>query len=222
MIFHIEVVGAKQNEMNYPSYDLENQALELGYKYVVGVDEVGRGSLAHCVVAAAVYVPPQSIELLAGKVNDSKKLSAKKREELFPIIMENCKVGIQEISAEIIDEINILEATKLAMRGAIEQLEYFDFILVDGTVDLSKYIKGVPLRQVIKGDTLSISIAAASVVAKTIRDGLMVELHELWPLFSFNKNMGYGTKEHLGAIKLYGPTDYHRKTFGGVKEYINE
>lgn len=206
--------------MNYPNYDLENQAKALGYKYVVGVDEVGRGGLAFDVVAAAVYVPEEALPLLEGKVNDSKKLSAKKREFLHDLIRDVCMVGVHNISAEVIDRINILEATKLAMRAAIENLGYFNYILVDGTVDLTKMIKTCPCQQVIAGDSKSISIAAASIVAKVIRDKMVIDIHNELPIYNFAKNKTYGTKEHKEAIRVYGPSIYHRKTFSGVKEYL--
>lgn len=202
--------------MDYPNYDLENQAKELGYKYIVGVDEVGRGAGAASVVAAAVYVPPESINLLSGKVNDSKKLSVKKREELFTIINDNCLVGIGNVSAETIDDINILEATKLAMKQAIEDVAYYDYILVDGTVDLSKHIKYCPYQRIIKGDAKSISIAAASIIAKVTRDRIMIDLDKEWPIYGWKKNKGYLTKEHIEAINTYGITDYHRTTFKKV------
>lgn len=207
--------------MIYPSYDLENQAMGLGYKYVVGVDEVGRGGLAYDVVAAAVHITEQARSLLLeNKVNDSKKLSSKRREYLYDLIKETCIVGIYSINAETIDKINILEATKLAMKGAIESLGYFDYILVDGTVNLTKIIKKCPCQQVIKGDTKSISIAAASIAAKVYRDRKVIDIHNEFPIYNFKKNKTYGTKEHREAIKTYGPCVYHRKTFSGVKEYI--
>lgn len=205
--------------MIYPTYELENESKGSGYKYIVGVDEAGRGGLAFCVVAAAVHVPENAIDKLSGKVNDSKKLSTKRREELFDLITETCNCGVQDVDVETIEKINILEATKLAMKSAIEQIEYFDYALVDGTVNLDKHI-WCPYRQVIKGDALSISIAAASILAKVTRDRMVMKIHEEYPIYKFNKNMTYGTKEHMELIKLYGPCIYHRQTFSGVKEYI--
>ena len=201
--------------MEYPDYKLELDAKSYGYKYVIGTDEAGRGTGAGPVTAAAVWVPEDAIERLAGKVNDSKKLSAKKREALFHLIKDNCVVGVQSVDADVIDSINILEATKLAMKMAIEQIEYFDFILVDGTVDLSKLI-WCPTQQVIKGDAKSISIAAASIIAKVTRDRIMVDLHEQCPEYNWLKNKGYLTKEHCLAIETYGITEFHRKTFRKV------
>jgi ribonuclease HII len=206
--------------MKYPDYEIEEEVKSEGAKYIVGIDEAGRGCLAGPVVAAAVYIPIEAVEkLLSGKVNDSKKMSAKRREELFDLITETCDYGIHEISEGVIEEVNILEATKFAMRGAVEKLKAYDYLLIDGTVDLTKHVY-CPQRQVIKGDAKSISIAAASVLAKVYRDRLMTILHEEWPIYSWNKNKGYGTKEHREMIKLYGPCIYHRRTFGGVKEYV--
>lgn len=201
--------------MTFPDYTLEDLAKAEGYKYIVGTDEAGRGCGAGPVVAAAVYVPEDAIPELVGKVNDSKKMSPKRREKMFEIIRETCKYGIKDISAEIIDEINILEATKFAMQGAIEQIDCFDYILIDGTVDLSKHIF-CRQKQVIKGDSKSISIAAASILAKVARDKIMKELHEEWPIYNWKKNKGYLTKEHCEAIQTYGITDYHRATFRKV------
>lgn len=206
--------------MNYPTYEIEKEVLSLGYKYVVGTDEAGRGGLAGPVVAAAVYIPADIVHLLEGKVNDSKKLSKSKRKILAGIINERCHVGVQAIGADVIDEINILEATKLAMRSAIEQLEYYDYILVDGTVDLSKHIKTCPHQKIIRGDAKSISIAAASIIAKVTRDNVMTEMHREFPIYGFDKHMGYGTKDHRGIIREFGPCFQHRKTFKCVKEYL--
>ena len=201
--------------MIYPDYSLEDEAKSQGYNYVVGVDEVGRGCGSGSVVAAAVYIPDEIIPVLVGKVNDSKKLNHKKRKDLSMLIMDTCLFGIGEISASVIDEVNILEATKLAMRDAINKLYSFDYLLVDGTVNLSKYIN-CPQRQVIKGDSLSISIAAASIIAKVARDEMITKLHEEWPVYGWNKNKGYLTKDHVEAIQKYGPSPYHRLTFNKV------
>ena len=201
--------------MNFPTYELENLAKEKGFKYVVGVDEAGRGPGAGPVVAAAVHIPDEYAPLFVGNVNDSKKMTAKRREEMFPIIKKHCNYGIQIIDAKIIDDINILEATKLAMKSAVEQLEYFDYILIDGTVDLTKQMV-CPQEQVIKGDAKSISIAAASILAKVTRDHIMEDLHELFPIYNWKKNKGYLTKEHIEAINTYGITDFHRYSFKKV------
>jgi ribonuclease HII len=201
--------------MIYPTYGLEEESKSLGYKYIVGVDEAGRGPGAGPVVAAAVHVPLEAIPMLVGKVNDSKKMSAKHREEMYKVIRDCCDFGIQAIEASIIDEINILQATKLAMKSAIEQIEYYDYALVDGTVDLRKQIF-CPHRQVIGGDAKSISIAAASILAKVTRDRIMEDLHRIYPIYGWDKNKGYLTKVHMEAIIKYGITDYHRATFRKV------
>jgi ribonuclease HII len=201
--------------MIYPTYELEEESKSLGYKYIVGVDEAGRGPGAGPVVAAAVHVPLEAIPMLVGKVNDSKKMSAKHREEMYKVIRDSCDFGIQAIEANIIDEINILQATKLAMKSAIEQIEYHDYVLVDGTVDLRKQIF-CSHRQVIRGDSKSISIAAASILAKVYRDRIMEDLDIIWPIYGWRKNKGYLTKEHMLAIQTYGITDYHRATFRKV------
>jgi len=197
------------------NYELETAAKQEGYKYVVGIDEAGRGPGAGPVVASAVYIPEEALPVLEGRVHDSKKVSPKKREALYDEIMELCVVGVQEVPASIIDEINILEATKLAMARSVEQIKFFDYLLVDGTVDLSKHIL-CPQQQVIKGDAKSISIAAASIIAKVYRDRIMLTLHELFPIYGWSSNKGYLTKVHCEAIQTYGITDFHRATFRKV------
>lgn len=201
--------------MIYPTYELEDLARARGYKYIVGTDEAGRGPGAGPVVAAAVHIPEEVSEQFIEKVNDSKKMTPKRREAIFPIIKEHCNYGIQIVEAEVIDDINILEATKLAMQSAIEQIEYFDYILIDGTVDLTKRLI-CPQEQVVKGDAKSISIAAASVLAKVTRDHIMEDLHELFPIYNWKNNKGYLTKQHIEAINTYGITDFHRQSFKRV------
>ena len=201
--------------MEYPTYDIEQELYNKGYRYIVGVDEAGRGPGAGPVVAAAVYIPIEIVPELLGKVNDSKKLTAKRRENLYEFIMSNCKCGMQPVGAEIIDEINILEATKVAMQAAVHQVDSYDFILIDGTVDMKKLLP-IPQRNIIKGDALSMSVAAASVIAKVSRDHMMELLHEMFPIYGWDKNKGYLTKEHIEAINKYGITDYHRASFKKV------
>ena len=202
--------------MIYPDYNIERSKIEEGYRYVVGTDEVGYGAGAGPVVASAVHIPEEHIDKFIGKVNDSKKLSVKKREILFDLIMEYCIVGVKDISAEIIDSINILEANKLAMTNAIEQTEYYDYVLIDGTVDLSKHIIYCPKENIIKGDTKSISIAAASIIAKVTRDRMMIELDKQWPIYDWKNNKGYLVPKHLEALKIYGPCEFHRLSFKRV------
>jgi ribonuclease HII len=201
--------------MEFPTYDIELELKDKGYKYIVGVDEAGRGPGAGPVVAAAVNIPLESVSSLLGKVNDSKKLTAKKRDALYDFITENCVWGMYSIDADIIDEINILEATKVAMQAAVHQINSYDFILIDGTVDMKKLLP-IPQRNIIKGDATSISIAAASVVAKVSRDHMMEELHDIFPIYDWNKNKGYLTKKHIEAIQKYGITEFHRASFKKV------
>ena len=199
----------------FPTYEYEEALKKEGnYTFIAGVDEVGRGSASGPVVAAAVRIPDHFLSILEGKVKDSKKLSAKKRDVLYEIITYNCDYGVGLIDNNIVDAINILEATKLAMRQAINGLKYVDYVLVDGNVELSGI--DVPQKQIIKGDNLSISIAAASIVAKVSRDSIMTYLHYVYPIYNWKNNKGYLTKEHIKMLRLYGPTDYHRLSFNKV------
>lgn len=179
------------------------------YGYICGIDEVGRGPLAGPVVAGAVILPADCKILY---LNDSKQLSAKKREELYEVIMQEAvAVGIGYASHERIDEINILQATYEAMREAINKLEVKPDILLNDAVTIPKVdIKQVPI---IKGDAKSISIAAASIVAKVTRDRLMVEYDRIYPEYHFADNKGYGAAVHIEALKKYGPTPIHRRSF---------
>ena len=179
------------------------------YDFICGIDEVGRGPLAGPVVAGAVVLPKGSRILY---INDSKKLSAKKREELFDIIKEEAvSVGIGMASPERIDEINILQATYEAMRMAIDNLEVRPDVLLNDAVTIPKIdILQVPI---IKGDAKSISIAAASIIAKVTRDRLMVEYDKTMPEYGFASNKGYGSAEHIAALQKYGPTPIHRASF---------
>jgi len=163
------------------------------------------------VTAAAVIIPEHYLQKLMGRVKDSKKLSERKREALYEEITQNCEYGIGKIDNNVIDEINILEATKLAMRDALLCLKNVDYALIDGTVKLHDL--WVPQQQVIRGDSKSISIAAASIIAKVIRDEEMRTLHWVFPEYNFFKNKGYLTLEHRKAIKLYGSCKYHRESF---------
>jgi ribonuclease HII len=187
-----------------------------GYERIAGVDEVGRGPLAGPVVAAAVILPKDGIEQ---KLFDSKQISSKKREELYELILrEALGVGIGTIGQEEIDLLNILQATLKAMILAVQNLPVSpDFILIDGPQNLKLPVSQKPIR---KGDQLSNSIAAASIIAKVTRDRMMLEWHQKYPLYNFAKHKGYGTKEHRGAIEKFGICELHRKTFRGVKEYL--
>jgi len=188
-------------------YDLKNK----GYQTIIGVDEAGRGPLCGPVVAAAVNIPEG---FFTGGINDSKKLSSKTRELFYNNIVRECKYSIHAVSNELIDELNIREATKLAMRMCIAEMvdkHNADFVLIDG--DFVPEMVFIPAQAVIGGDALSISIAAASILAKVWRDRELDAMHKLYPIYSWDKNRGYGTKEHRDAMKLYGLTPYHRKSF---------
>ena len=182
--------------------------------YICGIDEAGRGPFAGPVVAGAVILDP-SKEILY--LNDSKKLSEKKREELYDVIMENAiSVGVGIVDSRTIDEINILQATYLAMRKAIAALDpQPDYILADAV-----HIPGIDIPQegIIKGDAKSISIAAGSIIAKVTRDRMMYEYDKQYPEYGFASHKGYGTAAHIEAIKKYGPLDIHRRTF--IHKYI--
>lgn len=187
---------------------------------VIGVDEAGRGPLAGPVVAAAVILGPKTEGIL---IKDSKKMTEAQREESY-IDIKNLALGysIQSISPEIIDRINILEATKLAMRNAcndlIERLSIKNpFILVDGN---AKFCTKLKIETIIKGDSKIRAIGAASILAKVSRDKLMLDISKKHPNYDFEKHKGYPTKAHLEKIKIFGASEVHRKTFRGVKEFV--
>ena len=190
-------------------WEFENNCFAQGYQIVCGVDEAGRGPLAGPVCAAAVILPP-NIDIPG--LNDSKKLSDKKRRELYPIIKEKALAyGIAFADHNEIDEINILQATSLAMERAIAQLaEKPDIALIDG--NRAKDF-GLPVQTVVHGDSLSASIAAASVLAKVTRDNLMLEMAEKYPGYGFEIHKGYGTKAHYAALEAMGACPIHRMTF---------
>ena len=180
-----------------------------GYGAVCGIDEVGRGPLAGPVVAGAVILPPDC-EILY--LNDSKKLSEKKRELLYDEIMEKAvATGIGVISPARIDEINILQATYEAMRMAISNLKVQPSVLLNDAVTIP--LVEIPQVPIIKGDAKSVSIAAASIIAKVTRDHMMVEYEEIYPGYSFASNKGYGSAAHMAALREYGPCPLHRRTF---------
>ncbi|MBQ9815610.1 MAG: ribonuclease HII [Lachnospiraceae bacterium] len=182
--------------------------------YICGIDEAGRGPFAGPVVAGAVILDKNK-EILY--LNDSKKLSEKKREELYDVIMENAiSVGVGVVDSRIIDEINILQATFMAMREAISRLDpQPDFILADA-VHIPDII--IPQEGIIKGDAKSVSIAAGSIIAKVTRDRMMYEYDKMYPEYGFAKHKGYGTAAHIEAIRKYGPLDIHRRSF--IHNYI--
>lgn len=194
------------------------RAVEAGYKKVIGIDEAGRGPLAGPVVVAAAHMPP-GIEL-AG-LNDSKQLTEKKRQELFDEIIANKQIdySIIIIEEDIIDEINILQATYKGMRESANGIKDADFIFVDG-----KPVPQLPLisQNLIKGDSKCAAIAAASILAKVTRDQLMMDYHEQYPKYHFDKHKGYGTKAHVDALEEHGPCPIHRKSFAPVAKILNE
>ena len=193
--------------------EYEKKCLDAGYKYICGVDEVGRGPLAGPVTCTAVIMPLD--DLIQG-VNDSKKVSKNKRIKLYDVIMEKA-IAVNTVSYDNhqIDEMNILEATKACMRDAIMGLSVKpDVVLVDALkLDIPYKTMGI-----IKGDALSYSIASASIVAKVTRDKFMFEMAEKYPEYDFQNNVGYGTAKHIAALKEFGPTPIHRKTF--IKNFV--
>jgi len=196
----------------------EHKAATRGYKTIAGVDEAGRGPLAGPVVSAAVILP---WDFACTGIDDSKKLSEKKREALFPIIKEQAIAVSTGISAHHeIDQINILQASLLSMKRAVENLWIQpDFLLIDGkfTIDTD-----IDQAAVIKGDAKNISIAAASIIAKVTRDAMMKVLHKTYPQYNFIQHKGYPTQAHKQAILKYGPCPVHRQTFKGVKEVLTD
>ena len=202
--------------IDHPMLSLESKKWAEGIKIVAGVDEAGRGPLAGpVVVAAVVFMPDSEIP----PVNDSKKLTAAQRTEFRQLILntQGVKYSVQTISAETIDNINILQATYLGMRKAVNALKNVEFAFIDGLP-----VPDFPVdnKAVVKGDAKSATIAAASILAKTHRDALMLKLSKNYPEYGFEKNSGYGTAEHMAALKKYGASPIHRKTFGPVRDVI--
>ena len=198
-------------------YIYEKELIDKGIKLIGGIDEVGRGPLVGPVVASCVILP---LNYKLEGLTDSKKLSEKKREKFFDILMKDAiSIGIGIIDEKKIDEVNIYEATKLAMKDAFNKMEIKpEHVLIDAMpLELS-----VPTTSIIKGDAKSLSIAAASVIAKVTRDRMMDELDKKYPYYNFKKNKGYPTKEHVEAINKYGIIKEHRKTYGPVKDYIEK
>jgi ribonuclease HII len=201
----------------YNLYHYENLLYEKGVNYIAGIDEAGRGPLAGPVVAAAVILKKGAkLDL----VDDSKKLTEKQREKALEQIKENAlAIGIGIASVEEIDRINIYRASREAMHSAIKQLKIKpEFLLIDAM----PMILDIPSESIIKGDQKSISIAAASIVAKITRDNYMIEMDKLFPKYNFKQHKGYGTKEHIELIKKYGYTPIHRKSYEPIKSMIKE
>jgi ribonuclease HII len=201
-----------------PDNKYELEARNAGIKLIAGIDEAGRGPLAGPVVAAAVIL---DMDANIEGINDSKLLSSKQREKLFSKIHQNAlSIGLSIVEPETIDRINILQATRLAMTKAITNLAFKPgLLLIDGPITLDINTRQIPI---IKGDRLSISISAASIIAKVTRDDIMKSFHNMYPEYGFYKNKGYGTKEHVAALKKYGPCKIHRKSFAGIGEYYGE
>lgn len=197
-------------------FEFENQYKEKGYKLIAGVDEAGRGPLAGPVCVACVIMPLDPDKIIDG-INDSKKLTEKKREELFKKIIDTAiACNIHFVNEQIIDEINILNATKKGMAFCINNLSRTpDVVLVDAVKGLETKIECVPI---IKGDAKSYSIAAASILAKVSRDKLMLEYDKKFPEYGFAKHKGYGTKVHIEALKKYGKCEIHRESF--IKNFM--
>ncbi|WP_226034962.1 ribonuclease HII [Aquibacillus saliphilus] len=211
------LLKAQQQENFNRMLVFENRQYDLGNRTVAGIDEAGRGPLAGPVVAAAVILKK---DFYLPGLNDSKQLSKQMRESFFAIIKEEAiSYGVGVIDNNQIDEINIYEATKRAMKSAIQQLNPIpDHLLIDAVP-----LDNLPCtsESITKGDQKSISIAAASVLAKVTRDKMMEEFHTKYPIYNFASNMGYGTKEHLNAIDLNGVSPYHRKSFAPVRDAIS-
>ena len=199
-----------------PTCDLEEEARTRGYRRVAGLDEAGRGPLAGPVVGAAVIVPRR---FLWRSLDDSKTVSPMEREELFSVITESATAwGVGVASEAEIDSLNVLGATRLAWRRAVNQLHVPpDFLLIDGHVGAEF---GVPHRSVIHGDRLSCSIAAASILAKVFRDRIMCEYHQRDPRYRFHVHKGYPTPEHLRLLRQFGPSPLHRHSFGPVRRCL--
>lgn len=208
--------------MDYLDFRREKKLWKQGYKRIAGLDESGRGPLAGSVIAAAVTFPRSSISFLRFlKVNDSKILSVKQRKEVFKALTQASDItwATGKVSEKVIDKINILEATKLAMERAVEHLnkklkKKIDFLILDGGVKINT---SFPQKSIKKGDSKIFSIALASVIAKVTRDKMMKRYHKKYPQYGFDKHKGYATKIHRKMLKKYGPCKIHRKTFKWVK-----
>ena len=202
------------------NWKYEKELFNEGYNIIAGVDEVGRGPLIGPVVTACVVLPKNF--KLEG-LTDSKKISEKKREIFYEYIINNCVAySVGECSPEEIDKYNILEATKIAMKRAIDKVNKkinLDYVLIDGNM---KFDFDYKYKSIVKGDSKSISISAASIIAKVTRDRMLIELDKKYPMYGFKNHKGYPTKKHLDAIKKYGLIDGYRMSYGPIKEVINE
>jgi ribonuclease HII len=197
------------------NYELETQLRSAGHDIIAGVDEVGRGPWAGPVTACAVILDPNNIP---DGLNDSKKLTAKRREQLFGLIMDSAQVSLIHVEVEEIDEINILQATFRAMERAVANLSIPNHILIDGNKIPPNLT--APATAVIKGDGKSVSIAAASIIAKVTRDRLMLDLSKLYPGYGWETNAGYGTKMHQSGLLNHGVTPHHRRSFKPIHNIL--
>ena len=211
----METIKEKELERLTNLKSMEKELYNKGFEYICGIDEAGRGPLAGPVVVAGVIMPKDS--MIEG-VNDSKKVSEKKREKLYDVILEEAiSYSVAVIGQDVIDEINILNATKQGVTTVVEELDVKpNLILVDALTHINT--KGIPYDSIIKGDAKCYNIAAASIIAKVTRDRIMREWDEIYPQYGFINHKGYGTAKHIEAIKEYGPCPIHRKTF--IKNFV--
>ena len=211
----METIKEKELERLTNLKSMEKELYNKGFEYICGIDEAGRGPLAGPVVVAGVIMPKDS--MIEG-VNDSKKVSEKKREKLYDVILEEAiSYSVAVIGQDVIDEINILNATKQGVTTVVEELDVKpNLILVDALTHINT--KGIPYDSMIKGDAKGYNIAAASIIAKVTRDRIMREWDEIYPQYGFINHKGYGTAKHIEAIKEYGPCPIHRKTF--IKNFV--
>lgn len=206
----------------YPTYDYETRLIKnRKISCIAGIDEAGRGPGAGPVVAGAVHIPEDCIGSLAGRLRDSKKMTEKQRVRMYGIIAVKCPFGVGIVDNQTIDEINILQATKKAMAGALAALQErlgsgrrIDYVLVDGNMRMENMKQ--PWESVVGGDNKILSIAAGAVIAKVTRDRIMVRLHEQYPRYGWNRNKGYLSREHMQAIRDFGATPYHRMSYRRV------
>jgi ribonuclease HII len=207
-------------ERKYATYEIEETLISEGCgEYIIGVDEVGRGCGVGSVTAGAVWIPRERLSDLLVRVRDSKALSETRRAVMYDLIDSTCTWAVASVDNKTIDKINILNATKLAMKKAIAKIEEsvkIDHVLIDGTVVLDDL--WIPQTQIIKGDQKSISIAAGSIMAKVTRDEEMKTLHWVYPVYDWINNKGYLTPKHIKALEEYGPCEYHRLSFNKVGE----
>ena len=211
----METIKEKELERLTNLKSMEKELYDKGFEYICGIDEAGRGPLAGPVVVAGVIMPKDS--MIEG-VNDSKKVSEKKREKLYDMILEEAiSYSVAIIGQDVIDEMNILNATKQGVTKVVEELDVKpNLILVDALTHINT--KGIPYDSIIKGDAKCYNIAAASIIAKVTRDRIMREWDEIYPQYGFINHKGYGTAKHIEAIKEYGPCPIHRRTF--IKNFI--